>query len=338
MLLSKKIKEKAPRVCWSVVILMMASLVLCTLCHDAFAASKKQKVLQKTFVSPREAVAAFVAAVKARDEALLLSILGPEGKQIISSGDKVADRNLGERFLRMYEEKNHLSGEGDEKAVLEVGNEAWPFPLPIVKVGGGWLFDTKEGKEEILNRRIGRNELSTIQACLAYIDAQREYASKDRDGDGLFEYARKFWSEPGRKDGLYWDAGEGEEQSPLGPFFANARREGYTKKTRADQPSPYHGYFYKILNAQGKNAPGGALDYVLRGKMIGGFALVAYPAEYGTSGIMTMVVSHSGEVYEKDLGKKTGSVARAMKTFDPDKTWRKVGPEFLVPSGKGGGA
>jgi hypothetical protein len=179
--------------------------------------------------------------------------------------------------------------------------------------------------------------MSAIQACLAYVDAQREYASRDRNGDGVLEYAQKAGSAPGMKDGLYWEVKEGEEQSPLGPLVVNAIREGYTKKKSEDEPSSYNGYYYKILKAQGKNAPGGAYDYVVNGRMIGGFALVAYPAQHGSSGIMTFIVSHSGEVYEKDLCKKTSSVAQAMKSFDPDETWRKVEPKYLEPAGRSGG-
>jgi hypothetical protein len=238
----------------------------------------------------------------------------------------------------MYEEKSELTREGDEKAVLEVGKDGWPFPIPIVKVAGAWRFDTKEGKQEILNRRIGKNELSAIQACLAYFDAQRDYASKGGDGKGLPEYAQKFFSEPGKKDGLYWEAKEGEAQSPLGPLFAAAQERGYTRKTPGQQPSPYLGYYYRILTAQGKNAPGGAYSYLVNGKLVGGFALVAYPAQYGASGIMTFMVSHDGVVYQKDLGKKTEAVAKAMKTFDPDETWRKVDSKYLEPYREGAGA
>ena len=219
---------------------------------------------------------------------------------------------------------NKLEKETDKKVTLVVGNQEWPFPIPIVKKGETWVFDTKAGNEELLNRRIGRNELNTIQTCLAIVDAQREYAMKDRDSDKLLEYAQKFWSTPGKKDGLYWEAKEGEAQSPLGPLAARAVEEGYDGRKPGDKPMPYHGYFYRILKAQGKNAPGGAYDYVVRGKMIGGFALVVFPAEYGASGIMTFIVNHDGVVYQKDLGKETGKIAKAMTKFDPDKTWKKV--------------
>ncbi len=207
-----------------------------------------------------------------------------------------------------------------------------------MKKGDQWFFDTAAGKEEILNRRIGENELSTVQTLLAIVDAQREYAINDRDNDGILEYAEKFRSDPGKKNGLYWESKEGEEASPLGPLAAQARKEGYTRKKAGDQPSPYHGYFYKILKEQGKNAPGGAYSYVVKGKMIGGFALVAYPATYGVSGIMTFIVNHDGTVYEKDLGKKTEAVAQAMTSFDPDETWRKIEGKNLEPISAGGSA
>jgi len=279
---------------------------------------------QRAFASPDEAVKALIESVRAKDTKELLAIFGPSGKEIISSGDKVADKEIGERFVKAYEEAGKLVSEGDKKIILHVGKEDYPFAIPLVKKGELWFFDTKAGKEEILNRRIGRNELSTIQVCLAYLDAQREYARKERDGGGLREYAQKFFSEKGKKDGLYWEAEQGEEQSPLGLLAAQAVREGYTRRKPGERPQPYHGYYYKILKAQGKNALGGVYDYVVNGKMIGGFALVAYPAEYGVSGVMSFIVNHDGTVYEKNLGKETEKVASAMKKFNPDKTWKKV--------------
>ena len=215
----------------------------------------------------------------------------------------MVDKAARERFVGAYEEKNRMEGAGTEKVVLYVGNDEWPFPVPVVNEQGSWRFDSKEGRQELLARRIGRNELSVIQVCLAYVDAQREYALKDRDGDGLLAYAQKFGSTPGKKDGLYWKAKEGDEQSPLGPLAAAAQKQGYTGRKKGDKPTAYHGYYYRILNGQGKDAPGGAYDYVVKGKLIGGFALVAYPAQYGSSGIMTFIVNHDGVVYQKDLGK-----------------------------------
>ena len=236
--------------------------------------------------------------------------------------------NLHSKFLMTtiskYGEMNRLTEKDDKNIILRVGNQDWPFPIPIVKVGENWRFDTDKGKEEILNRRIGKNELNAIQVCLAYVDAQHEYALKKRERRGLSEYAQKFVSEGGKKNGLYWETREGEEQSPLGPLMAKAVKEGYPGKKAGDKRSPYHGYYYRILKSQGKNSPGGEYDYVVKGKMIGGFALVAYPAEHGNSGIMTFMVNHDGVVYEKDLGKDTEKNAMAMKQFDPDQTWKKV--------------
>ncbi len=279
---------------------------------------------QKTFKTPEEAVNSLMDAVRSNNTKELLAIFGTAGKGITSSGDKVADKAESERFAKDYEEMNKLEKETDKKVTLVVGNREWPLPIPIVKKGETWVFDTKAGKEELLNRRIGRNELNTIQTCLAYVDAQREYAMKDRDSDKLLEYAQKFWSTPGKKDGLYWKTKEGEQQSPFGSVAARGIQEGYASRKPGDKPTPYYGYFYRILKAQGKNAPGGAYDYVVRGKMIGGFALVVFPAEYGASGIMTFIVNHDGVVYQKDLGKETGKIAKAMTKFDPDKTWKKV--------------
>jgi len=289
-----------------------------------FGSYQRADAQQKTFKTPEEAAKSLADALRSNNTKELLAIFGTAGKGIISSGDKVADKAESERFVKNYEEMNKLEKETDKKVILVVGNQEWPFPIPMVKKGETWVFDTKAGNEELLNRRIGRNELNTIQTCLAYVDAQREYAMKDRDSDKLLEYAQKFWSAPGKKDGLYWKTKEGEEQSPFGPLAAQAVQEGYASRKPGDKPMPYHGYFYRILKAQGKNAPGGAYDYVVRGKMIGGFALVAFPAEYGASGIMTFIVNHDGVVYQKDLGKETGKIAKAMTKFDPDKTWKKV--------------
>jgi hypothetical protein len=279
---------------------------------------------QKSFKSPEEAVKALIDAIKGNDTKELMAIFGPAGKELISSGDEVADQFGRDRFVRAYEATNRVVSENEKKVILHVGNRDWPFPIPIVKEGETWFFDTKAGKQEVLNRRIGRNELNTIQVCLAYVDAQREYALRSRERGGLLEYAQKFGSEKGKKDGLYWEANEGEEQSPLGPLAAKAAREGYTRTKSGEKPSPYHGFYYKILKAQGENALGGAYDYVVKGKMIGGFALVAYPAEYGNSGVMTFMVSHEGAVHQKDLGKETEKIAGAMKNYNPDKTWKKV--------------
>jgi len=301
-------------------VIIAAVMTFAGFCQLVFAADANQK----SFKSPGEAVRALSDAVKGNDTKELLTIFGPEGKELISSGDKVADETGRERFIKAYEEMNKLVSENDTKVILHVGKGDWPFPIPVVKRGEYWLFNTMAGREEILNRRIGRNELNAIQVCLAYVDAQREYILKDRDEDKLLEYARRLQSRRGKKNGLYWEAKEGEEQSPLGPLIAKAAREGYIGRRLLGRRNPYHGYHYKILKAQGKNAPGGEHDYIVEGKMIGGFALVAYPDEYGNSGVMTLIVNQDGVVYEKDLGKETEKTARAMKKFDPDETWKKA--------------
>lgn len=278
----------------------------------------------RTFASPEEAAKALFEAAKQEDAKGLSALFGPEGKDLITTGDKAADRAERKRFVRDYEEKNQLTKETDIRVVLVVGKGDWPFPIPIMKAGESWHFDVKEGKQELLNRRIGRNELNAIQACLAYVDAQREYALRSQEKRGLMQYAQKFGSSQGKKDGLYWVTKEGEEPSPFGPLVAKAAREGYAKRKPGDKPAPYLGYFYKILKKQGPNAPGGAYDYMVRGKMIGGFALVAHPAAYGVTGIMTFIVNHEGVVYEKDQGKETGKIVGAMNQYDPDKSWKKV--------------
>ncbi len=322
MLPSIKVNKEQRGLLQSMSILLVIPLALTILSGTAFSAGTKQKNAQKTFLTPEDAAQALITAAKTDNVQQLLAIFGPEGKQLVFSGDEVEDKAALERFARAYDEKNQLVRANDNKTVLEVGNDRWPLPVPIVKAGGEWRFDTAKGKEEIVNRRIGKNELSTIQVCLAYVEAQREYASKDRTGDGLFEYSQKFMSDPGKKNGLYWEVKESEEPSPLGPLVGQAKRQGY-KKT-SDLPIPYHGYYYRILTSQGKNAPRGAYNYVINGRMVGGFAMVAYPAQYGAAGIMTFIVSHDGVVYEKNLGKKTPFIADAMTAFDPDETWQKV--------------
>ncbi len=319
--MSNHIGKQRKRSLYCLGVVIVAALIMAAGLYQTTMAAQAN---QKTFKSPEEAVKALIDAVKANDTKELLMILGPEGKDIISSGDEVADKETRERVAQKYDQKNKLVWDGDKKVVLDIGTDDWPMPIPLVKKGDNWVFDTKAGKEEVLSRRIGRNELNVIQVCLAYVDAQREYALKDRDGDGIRKYAQRFGSEKGKKNGLYWEAKEGEEQSPLGQLAAEAVKEGYTGKKAGGKPSPYHGYYYKILTAQGKNAPGGAYGYVVKGKMIGGFAMVTYPAQYGNSGVMTFIVNQDGVVYQKNLGKNTEKIASAMTKFDPDKSWEKV--------------
>ena len=276
---------------------------------------------QKGFPSPEEAVSSLVAAVRANDMKEMQIILGPGSEALISSGDDVADRAGREKFLMAYDQLNRLEQASADKMVLHIGNDDWPMPVPIVKKRATWLFDIGRGKEEILNRRIGRNELHVIEVLDAYVDAQQEYATRDCRGEGKVEFAQKLISAEGSRDGLYWEAKEGEEESPLGPLIAQASREGYS---RENYLSPFHGYYYKILTGQGPNAEGGRYNYVVKGKMLLGFALVAYPAEYGNSGVMTFIVNQEGTIYQKNLGKDTMRIAELMTVFDPDKTWQKV--------------
>ena len=277
---------------------------------------------QKNFATPQQAVAALIAAVQDAGDAELLAILGPGSEDLISSGDEVADKNSRVRFLEAIEVKNSLEQRDEGHVTLLVGAKDYPFPIPLVRRGDAWLFDTPSGMEEILNRRIGRNELHTIDVMRAYTDAQREYATRAGDG-GVQEFAQKFASSEDKKDGLYWPVGENEQESPFGPLIARATEEGYTGGLDNLPPEPFHGYYFKILKAQGEHATGGAFDYVADGKMVLGFALVAYPAKYGASGIVTFIVNQEGVIYEKDLGKDTATAAAAMTLFDPDDTWNK---------------
>jgi hypothetical protein len=274
---------------------------------------------QKTFASMDEAVNALVVAIRAADRKALVEILGPQGSPLVWSGDDVADRAAFQQFVAAYDRAHRLEG-GGGKVVLYVGDDDFPFPIPLVPDGPRWRWDTDAGDDELLTRWIGENELSVIQVCLAYVDAQREYYSRRT---GILEYAQRLESTRGKRDGLFWEAKPGEPESPLGPLVARARAAGYPLPPRGG-PVPYHGYFYRILFAQGPDAPGGAYDFVVKGHMIGGFALVAYPATYGVSGIMTFVVSHDGVVYQKDLGPKTSQLANAMRTYNPDRSWSEA--------------
>ena len=276
----------------------------------------------KTFASAEEAVKAAVAAARNNDDKEMLAIFGSQAKEILFSGDAVADKRRRGQFVAAYDEKNRLTPQGDNM-ILTIGKDDLPFAIPLVKKGNGWVFDTDKGKEEILNRRIGENELFTIQALLAVVDAEREYAMKDRDKNGLLEYAQKFISDSGKKNGLYWEVKQGEPESPLGPIMTQRRSEGYQGKP-STTPTPYHGYYYRILTAQGKDAQGGAYSYLVKGKMIGGFAVVAYPAEYGNSGVMTFIVNHDGKVFQKNLGANAAAIAKSMKEYNPDKSWTEV--------------
>jgi Protein of unknown function (DUF2950) len=294
---------------------MLLSVVLLGSSAPAFA--------QEQFKSPEAAVDALVGAAKSGDAKAILAVLGPDGQAIISSGDPVADTNAREKFLSAYDAKHEIELEGNGTQILILGGDDWPFPIPLANNAGEWQFDTKEGLDEILRRRIGRNELSVIQVALAYVQAQTEYAALDPAALGRGVYAQRIVSHPGKKDGLYWPTTEGQTPSPLGDLAAKASAEGYKA---GENPIPYHGYYYRILTRQGAGAPGGAFDYLVKGKLKGGFGLIAVPAEYGNSGIMTFMVNHDGTVLQKDLGPKTTTIAAKVEAFAPDHTWTKVDP------------
>lgn len=279
---------------------------------------------QRSFTSPQQAVDVTIAAVRSDDTKSLDAIFGPQNKDLFASGDPVADSDRRQRFLQAYDEKHGLVPDKGGM-VLVIGPQDWPYPIPLVKKDHSWVFDVAQGREEILNRRIGQDELYTMQVCLALVDAQREYAETDRDGSGILAYATRFVSTPGTRDGLYWPVKEGEPLSPLGLLAAQAENVSYRGRLSGDgQPQPFHGYYYRMLTAQGKDAPGGAYSYMADGKMIGGFAAVAYPASYGNSGVMTFIVSNDGTVYQKDLGPDTERIAASMTEFNPDTTWTSI--------------
>ena len=278
----------------------------------------------KTFATPEEAVAALQNAAKAQDEAALQAIFGSTWLELQNT-DRVQATNECSAFAAALDQTTHLAHSSDAQCVLEVGTNFWPFPIPIVKRDGRWFFDTKAGQEELLNRRIGRNELAALEVMRGYVDAQRDYASRDRDGSEVLKYAQKLNSSPAKQDGLYWPPTLGGEASPLGPLVAYAQGAGYRLPPTEDdeEPGPFHGYYFKILTRQGKHAPGGKYDYVINGNMIGGFAMVAWPADYADSGIMTFIVNQQGRVYQKDLGPKTSKIAAGMKVYDPDPSWAR---------------
>ncbi|MGA8012978.1 MAG: DUF2950 domain-containing protein [Candidatus Acidiferrales bacterium] len=280
--------------------------------------SMAQQPGQKTFSSAQEATDALVAAAQSNDEKALLDILGPDAKQIVSSGDDVEDAQNRANFAQRYREMHRLIKEPDGTTTLYAGDENWPMPIPLVNKGNLWYFETAAGKREILYRRVGRNEISTIHVCQQLVAAEKEYYSAHNN-----EYAQKFLSDEGQQNGLYWKAADSQPQSPIGPLVAEAVAEGYTATHDGAPQTPYRGYYYRMLTRQGASAPGGAKSYIANGKMTGGFAFVAYPAEYRSSGVMTFIVGEDGVVYRKDLGKNTAVLAKAMKDYSPDSSWKK---------------
>jgi len=280
-------------------------------------ASMAQEQGQKTFSSCQQAASALMAAAQANDQKALLEILGPGAKDIISSGDATEDAANRAEMVKRYSEMHRMVKEPNGTTTLYMGAENWPMPIPLVNKGNIWYFDTAAGKKEVLYRRVGRNEISTIRVLQELVAAQKEYNSSHQ------EYAQAIISDPGKQNGLYWEAAQGQPESPIGPLVASAVAEGYRPTSDSAPHSPYRGYYYHVLTGQGPSAPGGAKNYIVDGKMTGGFAFVAYPAEYRSSGVMTFIVGQDGVVYRKDLGWNTATIAKAMKSYNPDATWKK---------------
>jgi DUF2950 family protein len=301
------------RLHWANLPKLGAVAMVLTVCLSA--GSMAQQPGQKTFSSADEASQALVTAAKSNDEKAMLDILGPDGKQIVSSGDEAEDAENRANFVERYQEMHRLVKEADGTTVLYIGAKNWPAPIPLVNKGSAWYFDTEAGKKEILYRRVGRNEMSTIRVCQELAAAEKEYSSQHG------EYAPKIFSDEGQRNGLYWKAADGDPLSPVGPLVAAAVTES---DATSRNTTPYRGYYYHVLVRQGKNGPGGAKSYTVNGKMTGGFAFVAYPAEYRSSGVMTFIVGEDGTVYEKDLGKKTEGLAKAMKEYNPNASWQKA--------------
>jgi hypothetical protein len=272
-----------------------------------------------TWPTPQAAMEAFVAAARSGDGDRMVAVLGPGSRPIVRSGDRVADQQALQAFLAAVEERVFYQPHGQNQVTVNVGFDNWPMPVPLIKTGNAWRFDATAGVEEMLNRRIGRNELAALETLMALVEAQLDYSSQDVDQDEVVEYAARIVSSEGQRDGLYWPVAPGEDPSPLGPLFAQAQQEGYSR-----QGGPYHGYFYRILTEQGPDARGGAYSYLANGHMVGGFAVVAWPAEYGRSGITTFLVNTNGLVWQKDLGPQTDTQCRAMTTYNPDQTWTPV--------------
>ena len=301
------------------------SFALLCIALSAFAQQQQRDtgaVQQKAFATPQTAVDALIQAAGAYDVPALLSILGPDGKDLVSSADTVRDKNAANAFATKAKEKNVVTVDkkNRDRATVAVGNDDWPLPIPLVKKDGSWYFDSKEGHDEVLRRRIGANELDAIQVCRGYVEAQRQYAAQAHDG--INQYAQKIISSPGKQDGLYWRDEDGTSGGPIGEAIARAIQEGYTSK------GPYHGYYFKILKGQGAAAPLGQIDYVIQGVMIGGFALVAAPAEYRVTGVQTFIVNQDGTVYQKDLGSDSLNIAKQMELYNPDKSWQSTSDQW----------
>ena len=316
----KKVKSETLKPWSSVGLGGVALLSLAACCATPKAPPPPAEASQKIFATPELAVDALIAASRNDNPSMVLKILGPEAQDLIHSGDPVEDANGRKNFVAAYDRAHHIETEDSDKAVLVIGERGWPMPIPMVHVIGGWQWDTESGAQEILNRRIGRNELMVAAVCRTYVEAQQDFSTRHSMADGHSEYAQKFISGKSRHDGLYWPAAAGERESPLGPLVAEARDDGYTAGKGHEQ-RPYYGYIFKILKRQGPDASGGAKSYVEHGRMTGGFALLAHPAKYGDSGIMTFMVNQDGIVYQKNLGPYTEQIVSGFTDYDPDESW-----------------
>jgi len=306
------------------------SAAVAILAFGCFAAahSMSQQPGQRTFSSPEEASNALVKAMQSNDEKAMLDILGADGRQIVSSGDEIEDAQARANFVERYQEMHRLVKEPDGTTTLYIGAKNWPTPIPLVDKDNSWYFDTAAGKMEILYRRIGRNEMSAIRVCHELVAAEKEYYAMQHS-----EYAAKIFSDQGQHNGLFWRGADGEPQSPIGPLVAAAVAEGYAKG-QGGPPTPYRGYYYHVLTRQGKGGPGGAKSYIVNGKMTGGFAFLAYPAEYRSSGVMTFIVGEDGLVYQKDLGKKTDALAKATNEYNPNSSWKRAEEQAAETAGE----
>jgi hypothetical protein len=304
----------------------------CVLIGALASSASGQTADQLRFDKPEDALKALLEATKSKDHPRMRKLLGVEPGEL-ASGDEIQDQADFDQFAKHLAEAAKLVHEGEDRVILEVGPEGYTFPIPLVRKDGKWFFDTPAGKEELMNRRIGENEIKAIAVCHGFVAAQREYNIKDWNNDGIVEYAQKIKSTSGKKDGLYWETDEDESPSPLGPLVAEAQAEGYGPKASSKpattqpaehKPHPYHGYCYRVLTRQGERAPGGKFDYVINGHMVAGFAMLAWPADYDSSGVMTFIVNANGKIYQKDLGEKTPAIAGSMTEYDPDNTWTLV--------------
>lgn len=301
----------------------MARMIAAAALTAASLATMSDASAQRAFATPDQAAEALASAWQSGSSDSLLAIFGPDGAKLVSSGDPVAERYARDRLAAAYAEQHHIEPANDGRTQIVLGKDDWPYPIPLVKQEEGWVFDVKDGAQQIVDRRVGRNELDAIESCRTFVQAQDDYASRDPMGTGLHEYAQKIASSEGKRDGLYWPVSEGEQESPLGPLVAAAEAQGYGR-TSAEGLTPFHGYYFRILTRQGRHADGGPKDYLVNGHLTRGFALLAYPAKYGDSGVMTFIVSKAGIVFEKNLGPDTATIAAKITEYDPDRSWRVV--------------